>query len=307
MQWAFVDRLRGRRRKSPKRAAVQVVRPDLDLLRSERPALGWMGHASFVVRMANQTVLIDPVVSTSLGPGLTRNVPCGIAVEDLHVDVICISHNHRDHLDAPSIDRIVKTQRAQGRALPRVVCGQGLAPFFEKRGLQCDALGWDDHVDVDALRIAFVPAQHWSQRTPFDQNQTLWGGFVLGAHGGRAVDDDAPFEGPTVYHSGDTAYAACFERIRRRWGAPNYALLPIGAYDPEWFMRQQHMNPADAVQAFLDLQAKTFVAMHWGTFKLTDEPLDEPPQLLQDLWDDQGLAPSRKWQLAVGETRVLMA
>jgi L-ascorbate metabolism protein UlaG (beta-lactamase superfamily) len=135
-----------------------------------------------------------------------------------------------------------------------------------------------------------VPSQHWSRRSLFDEDKTLWGGFVI---------DDASRR---VYHSGDTAYFSGFSEIGTRCGPLDAAMLPIGAYDPRWFMAPQHMNPADAVQAFRDLGAQRFFAMHWGTFKLTDEPLDEPPALLRALWREHALDESRLFVPAIGET-----
>ena len=143
------------------------------------------------------------------------------------------------------------------------------------------------------MKIAFVPSQHWSQRGPLDRNHTLWGGFVLEGGGRR------------VYHSGDTAWFEGFAEIGRRFPALDAALVPIGAYDPEWFMRRQHMNPEDAVRAFIALKARLLCAMHWGTFKLTDEPLDEPPLLLAEERQKQRVPAERVWVARIGESRRL--
>ena len=134
-------------------------------------------------------------------------------------------------------------------------------------------------------------------RAPWDKNKRLWGGFVY--------ESRRPGEG-TSYHAGDTAFSEqTFTAIAERFPAIDWAMLPIGAYDPEWFMRRQHMNPEDAVRAFRDLGAKLLCAMHWGTFKLTDEPLDEPPQLLEEERAKQGVAPGAVWVAAIGEGRLL--
>ena len=127
------------------------------------------------------------------------------------------------------------------------------------------------------MRVTFVPSQHWSRRGLFDTNQTLWGGFVIEGRAAR------------IYHAGDTAYFEGFREIGARFPGIDAALLPIGAYDPAWFMERQHMNPEQAVQAYVDLGARKFVAMHWGTFKLTDEPLDEPPRRLREEWARRAL------------------
>jgi L-ascorbate metabolism protein UlaG (beta-lactamase superfamily) len=149
---------------------------------------------------------------------------------------------------------------------------------------------WESETIRGEVRVTFVPAQHWSRRGLRDVNQTLWGGFVV--------------QGPSgsVYHAGDTAYFSGFAQIGARVPRIGGAMLPIGAYDPPWFMERQHMNPEQAVQAFVDLGARTFVAMHWGTFKLTDEPLDEPPRRLRAEWERRSLAPEALRIPAIGET-----
>jgi L-ascorbate metabolism protein UlaG (beta-lactamase superfamily) len=171
-----------------------------------------------------------------------------------------------------------------------VIAGLRLELLFRRHGLFCTELGWWETARVGDVRITFVPAQHWSRRGPFDANQTLWGGFVIQ---GRSA---------TLYHSGDTAWFEGFAEIGRRFPGIDAALLPIGAYDPAWFMEKQHMNPEQALRAFGDLGARTFLAMHWGTFKLTDEPLDEPPVRLEAERRRLGLPPERVRVLAVGET-----
>ena len=138
--------------------------------------------------------------------------------------------------------------------------------------------------------MTYVPSQHWSRRSFGDSNRSLWGGFVIEA-GGIAV-----------YHSGDTAYFDGFAEIGRRFPRLDAALLPIGAYDPRWFMSKQHMDPHEALDAFRDLGARRIVAMHWGTFKLTDEPLDEPPALFREDATGRGLGPDVACLAAVGET-----
>src|SRR5690606_23873644 len=151
---------------------------------------------------------------------------------------------------------------------------------------------WQTEV-VEGIAITFVPSQHWSQRGPTDRNRSLWGGFVIEADGLR------------LYFAGDTAYFSGFAEIGRRFPGIDAAMLPIGAYDPEWFMRKQHMNPEDALGAFEQLGARLFCAMHWGTFKLTDEPLDEPPALLEALRAERGIDPASVWVAAIGESRRL--
>ena len=165
-----------------------------------------------------------------------------------------------------------------------------MTAFFANEGISATELDWWQSVDLGSIKVTFVPAQHWSRRGIFDANDTLWGGFVV--EGGSAC----------IYHSGDTAYFAGFSEIGRRFPLIDAALLPIGAYEPAWFMEKQHMNPEQAVQAYLDLGARTFFAMHWGTFKLTYEALDEPPRRLDAEWKKRQLPETAKRVLAIGET-----
>jgi L-ascorbate metabolism protein UlaG (beta-lactamase superfamily) len=268
LRWMLLDRLAGRRRRAPSRAPVPQVEPDEELLRNP-PLQGlrvtWLGHASFLVQGEGTSVLVDP----ALGPRISiiaRNAGPGLRAEQLpRIDASLVTHNHYDHLDLP-------TPRSVGAP---VIAGLGTRENL--RGMPCTELAWWDRLHVGGLSVTFVPSQHWSRRSFNDVNEALWGGFVIEGGGAR------------VYHAGDTAYFAGFQDIGKRFPRLDAALLPIGAYDPEWFMRSQHMTPEDAVQAFVDLGARRLVAMHWGTFKLTDEPLDEPPRRLLTDWERRHL------------------
>jgi L-ascorbate metabolism protein UlaG (beta-lactamase superfamily) len=288
-KWIVADKVTGQRRKSPPRASIPTSEPDLELLalppgRGEGARLTWLGHASWLVQLDGVSLLIDPVLSDSLSGVVRRNVPPGVPVELLPlIDAQLVTHNHRDHLDLPTLKRVKS----------RVIAGTGHRSLLEGQGLACEELGWWQQTKVGEVAVSFVPSQHWSRRGLADTNEALWGGFVLEGSSAR------------LYHSGDTAYFEGFKEIGRRYPRLDGALLPIGAYDPEWFMRNQHMNPEDATQAFVDLGARTFVAMHWGTFKLTDEPLDEPPHRLDAEWKRRGLPTEEKRVLAIGETITL--
>jgi L-ascorbate metabolism protein UlaG (beta-lactamase superfamily) len=286
LRWAVVDRLLGRRRRSPPRAPVPDVAPDLDRLRrppgpGEPARLTWLGHASWLVQLDGVSLLIDPALGPTLFGGTPRNVAPGLGIADLpHIDSQLVSHSHYDHLDVPTLTAVKAP----------VIAGLRLERLFRRIGLPCTELGWWETANLREVRVTFVPAQHWSRRGPFDGNRTLWGGFVI--QGG----------GATIYHSGDTAWFEGFSEIGRRFPGLDAALLPIGAYDPAWFMERQHMNPEQALRAFEALGARTFLAMHWGTFKLTDEPLDEPPARLEAERVRLGLPAERVRVLAVGET-----
>lgn len=234
---------------------------------ADRPSVTWIGHATVLLQTAGVSILTDPHFGDDTGKLYRRYEPPGVALADLPpIDVVVISHNHRDHLDEGSV-------RALG---PRVhyVVPLGLAPWFRARGLTCvTELDWWQATDVTTrdgrtVHITLVPAQHWSQRSGVDRNKSLWGGYVIDGGGER------------FYFAGDTGYPAAFTEVGRRFPNIDFALLPIGAYAPRWFMHPQHMSPEDAARAFHDLGARNLVPIHWATFKLTDEPMDEPPRLL---------------------------
>jgi L-ascorbate metabolism protein UlaG (beta-lactamase superfamily) len=285
-KWAIADKLAGRRRKSPSSAPVPTVAPDAAALKAppgpgEPPRVVWLGHASWLVQMAGLSFLIDPVLGE---PFLLpkRNAPAPLAADALPpIAAQLVSHNHYDHMDMGSL-------RAVGAP---VVTGLGNARHLGR--LASVELGWWDSVQIGEVGVTYVPSQHWSRRSFGDANQSLWGGFVIEAGGA------------SVYHSGDTAYFGGFAEIGARFPRIDAALLPIGAYDPQWFMSRQHMNPTDALNAFRDLGARRVVAMHWGTFKLTDEPLDEPPALFRQLAAARGLDEQVARVAAVGEALTL--
>ena len=274
-------------RRSPSRADVPFVKNDGAALRGAgRDALTWIGHATYLVQLGGRTVITDPILSPRVAI-VPRNAPPGLTHETLpHIDVVTVSHNHYDHMDLPTLARLARAPEP-----PAIVVPTGLAAAMRKIGYRdIFELGWWQTAEVRDLAITLVPAQHWSRRGLTDTDETLWGGFVIEGGGVRA------------YHSGDTAYFSGFAEIGRRMGPIDAAMLPIGAYDPRWFMRAQHMNPEDAVQAFVDLGAKRFFAMHWGTFKLTDEPIGEPPVFTRDVWRERGLDEAALEIPAIGET-----
>ena len=284
-KWAVLDKLAGKRRVSPDRSPVARVEPERALLATP-PGLGeparltWLGHSSWLVQLDGVSLLIDPALGPELFGGIDRNVAPGLTVAELpRIDAQLVSHSHYDHLDLPTLTAVKAP----------VIAGQRLERFFRRNGLFCTELGWWQSTRVGDVTVTFVPAQHWSRRGPFDGNETLWGGFVIQGRGA------------TVYHSGDTAWFEGFAEIGRRFPGIDAALLPIGAYDPAWFMEAQHLNPEQALAAFQALGARTFLAMHWGTFKLTDEPLDEPPLRLEAERQRLGLPAERVRVLAVGE------
>jgi L-ascorbate metabolism protein UlaG (beta-lactamase superfamily) len=283
LRWNVVDRITGRSRRHRSRFRPSTRPGEVAAL--ARPGLTWIGHASFVARIGGKLVATDPIFSTRVAGTVRRTVPPGLALDALPpLDVVTVSHNHYDHMDLPTLRRL-------GPA-PLYVVPVGNGRHLERIGLGrvVELDWWQSHV-VDGLEITCVPARHWSMRAPWNRNQALWGGFVFrGAEG-------------ALYHAGDTAFFDGFREIGARVGPIDWACLPIGAYEPRWFMAPQHMNPEEAGQAYLDLGARILVAMHWGTFQLTDEPLGEPPERIRAFFRDRGLDDERLWLLDVGENR----
>lgn len=285
-----LDPLRGRRRKAPAGPPAPGGNPDPALAGSREPPdrLTWIGHSSFLAVVAGTTVLIDPIFSRDAGWLYPRHAPPGLRPDQLpEIDLLLVSHSHYDHLDAPSVE-----------ALPRslaVVVPLGLGRWFERRGFtQVRELGWWETAALGKLRVTLVPARHWSRRTPWDTNHSLWGGFVI--EGG----------GTAIYHAGDSGWFDGFAEIGRRFPGLAAAMLPIGAYEPAWFMEPNHLNPEQAGRAFLELGARRMVPMHWGTFQLTDEPLAEPAERLRAWWRKEQPGDGRELALLkLGETRSL--
>jgi len=223
------------------------------------------------------------VFSKVIAGVIPRHGEAGLLPTDLPpLSALLVTHNHYDHLDAPSV-------RALPRELP-VFAAAGLGPWFSKRGFtRVTEMRWWERTTSGPLAITFVPARHWSKRRLGDTNKTAWGGFVV--EGG----------GTTLYHAGDTGWFEGFREIARRFPMIDVALLPIGAYAPAWFMGPHHMNPEEAVEALDVLRARAMVPMHWGAFQLTDEPLVEPAERLRRAWELRRPA-ARLHVLAVGET-----
>jgi L-ascorbate metabolism protein UlaG (beta-lactamase superfamily) len=247
----------------------------------------WIGHATFVLRIGGLVVLTDPVWSRRIPGVRARMTPPGLPFEALpRVDAVVISHNHFDHLDAPTIRRLP-------RDTTMLVPG-GLAWWFRRLGFEhVVELDWWENTRIGALTMRFVPAHHWSRRTLFDGCQSLWGGWVL------------TVPGHTVYFAGDSAYGPYLSEIGARCGGIDLALMPVGAYLPRWFMKPLHMNPAEAVRGCSDLGAERMATMHWGTFALSAESPMAPVEQAREAWSASGRDRADLWDLAVGETRVL--
>jgi L-ascorbate metabolism protein UlaG (beta-lactamase superfamily) len=224
------------------------------------------------------------VWSTALSGVMKRLVPPGVPLDAMPpIDIVLVTHDHRDHMDLPTLAKL-------GDA-PLYIVPVGNGPRIKHPNVV--ELDWWQTHEVGDLAITLVPARHWSMREPWNKNATLWGGFVVRAPEGVA------------YHSGDTAFGDHFAEIGQRVGAIDWAMLPIGGYNPRWFMEPQHVDPIEAARGFEALGARNLLAMHWGTFRLTDEAVGEPPQTLRAYWREHGLHPDRLWICDIGEARVL--
>jgi len=248
-------------------------------------AITWVGHATYVVQIGGRTILTDPVWSASIPGVRARLRPPGINFDAVgHIDAVVISHNHYDHLDAPTIRRL-------DRDTPIFVPGM-LGAWFRRRNFRnVVELDWWETVTLDGVEIAFTPSHHWSRRGLYDSCKTLWGGWVFTT------------PSTSIYFAGDTGYGHWFGEIASHHPRIDVALLPIGAYEPNWFMKPVHMNPSEAVRACLDLGARRMATMHWGTFALSAEPLLEPPAKAVAAWLAAGQSREDLWDLAIGESR----
>lgn len=287
MRWQY-SRLFSTRRPDPPGYTTPRQPNDGAALHRPEPSLTWVGHATFVQRLAGKLVATDPIWSEKIQGVVPRLLPPGVALEALpKLDLVTISHAHFDHLDMPTLQRLgPETRFVVPLGNKKLLNDAGLTNVVE--------LDWWQSHSEGALTITLVPAQHWSMRFPWDRNTRLWGGFVYQSPEG------------TSYHAGDTGFSEdVFRQIGARFPGIDWAMLPIGAYEPVWFMGPQHMGPEEAGLAWKLLGAQHLCAMHWGTFRLTDEPLSEPCERLRAWWREQGHAASRLWILEVGETRVL--
>jgi N-acyl-phosphatidylethanolamine-hydrolysing phospholipase D len=266
--------------------------------RQTEPVVTWLGHVSILLQVGGLNILIDPTLADHAGPmgrvGAPRRVPAPINPRQLPaIDVVLISHNHYDHL----CDFTIAELLASGQT-PKFFVPLGLKTWFDARSIaQVTELDWWGQADLgNDLRLHFTPAQHWSRRTPWDTNASLWGGYMV--EWARSSLPSWRFMFP-----GDTGYSSDFKTIRQRLGAVDFLALPIGAYLPRDFMRNMHVNPADAVQLMLDLDAKQCMGVHWGTFMLTQEAFDHPVRDLGIALAQRKLPTDRVWLMRHGETR----
>lgn len=274
-------------------ADLPVVPNDGRALRESRgeATVTWVGHSTLLVQLDGVNLLTDPNWSGRASPvsfaGPRRLVPPGLRFEDLPpIHLVLISHDHYDHLDVATVERLARVHR------PRFLVPLGLKAWFAKLGIhEVDELDWWESRTVGGLALTCVPAQHFSGRTLWGRNRRLWSGWVVAGRDRR------------LFFAGDTGYYDVFKEIGRRLGPFDLAAIAIGSYMPRVIMRWTHTTPEEALQIFQDVGGERFVGIHWGTFDLAEEPLDEPPRRVEAEARRLGIAAERIWALRHGETR----
>ena len=288
----LADLLRWQRTREPAPWPEQVaVTPAIPAARVEGDAIiaTMVGHATVLVQTQGLNILTDPIWRDRASPvdwaGPKRVAAPGVAFDDLpRIDLVLLSHGHYDHMDVPTLKRLWERDR------PLILVPLGHGRMLAEAGIEARELDWGEAVPLGPLTAVAEPVYHWSSRWFLDRNRALWAGWTLVAPGGN------------IFFAGDSGYGdGAYFRAVRRHGPVRLALLPVGAYEPRWFMSEQHMNPAEAVRTLADLGAEQALGLHWGTFQLTDEARDAPPAELAAARDAAGVAAARFPALAPGE------
>jgi L-ascorbate metabolism protein UlaG (beta-lactamase superfamily) len=246
------------------------------------PSYTWIGHSTFLIQLNGLNILTDPVWASRMGFQKRLTEP-GIPLRDLpEIDVVVISHGHYDHLDFPTLKKL--------KGDPHYYVPIGLGSLFRKKGYtKVTELSWWENANHNGVEIHFVPAQHWTRRTLTDMNTSHWGGWVIQS------------QNQTLYFVGDTGYFSAFTEIGERFSIDT-VFMPIGAYEPEWFMSDSHISPEDSVRAFIALKAKQFVPMHYGAYRLADDTGPEALERLKKEWEKRQLPKEQLIVLELGET-----
>jgi len=293
LRWLLGRNWRGTRAKWPAWAPSPYADRPPARVEGDVWRISYVGHASFLIQTAGLNILLDPVWSKRASPfgfiGPKRVNDPGIAFADLPpIDVVLVSHAHYDHLDVATLSRLAAAHR------PRVITALGDDAIMRNHDpvIAAEAYDWNDRVEIGAgVAVTLVAMRHWSARNLSDRNMSLWASFVIETPGGR------------IYFVADSGYGdgRHFRTARDRHGPLRLAILPIGAYEPRWFMREAHMNPAESVQALIDCGAELALGHHYGTFQLTDEPIDAPLAALAEALAVAGIPEQRFRTLRPGE------
>lgn len=272
----------------------EYARPNLRDIKNPNPKeilISWVGHSTFFIQVGGLNIITDPIWSNRASPfswlGPKRYAYPGISFSDIpNVDVVLISHTHYDHLDRPTIKKL--------GVAPHYVLPTNVAAWFSKLGIMNTMeLPWWMSTQIGDIKITAVPAKHWSKRNLFGTSDAGWGGYIIESPAGM------------IYFAGDTGYhPGYFKEIGKRFPRIDLGLIPIGAYYPEWIFGRFHINPREAVLVHQEVGAKRSIGMHWGTFKLTEEPLWEPPILLAKEAVTARLSPEEFTAMKIGETRL---
>jgi N-acyl-phosphatidylethanolamine-hydrolysing phospholipase D len=269
----------------------EVAQPAMSLIQqpdSNHLQITWIGHSTFLIQTEGINILTDPILSDYCGPNfllkVKRVAPPGVPFEELPpIHLVLISHNHYDHLDAPTVERL-------GNG-PTYFLPLGIARWFEKRKIKnIVGLDWWQTSSLHGLKFHSVPMQHFSNRTLFDRNKTLWSGWMVETKSAR------------IFFAGDTGYSLVFKEIADRLGPIQISIVPIGAYRPRWFISPVHVDPAEAIKILKDIHSHMAIAGHWGTFKLSDEPLGEPSFYLRKVMKEKGIHEGQFIIMKFGET-----
>lgn len=286
--------MQGQRARWPWRVRNKSFAPPPERVEGDALKATWVGHSTVLLQTQGLNILTDPFLSSRASPvpfaGPRRVRPAALTAETLPpIDLILLSHNHYDHMDLPALRRLGRRHAAH------VVTPHGNAQRVRRASpaFGIDELGWGDSLEHKGVRIHLTPALHWSKRGLFDANTALWGAFVVETSGG------------VIYFAADTGFGtgSTFADVRDRFGAPRLSLLPIGAYEPRWFMHPQHMNPDEAVKAHKLLGTRASLAIHHGTIQLTDEAIDAPVEALRQALTEHSVDPASFLVPDAGETR----
>ena len=283
---------------NPEAVDFEISDNDPEFLKKNKElnTLTWIGHSTLLIQYNGINILTDPHLTKRASPvsflGPKRYTPPGLSIEELpNIDLIIISHNHYDHLDKLTIEKLFEKQPENP---PHIFVPLNLKKWFEELGMDyVTELDWYESKKFKKWIIHAIPVQHWSMRSPWDRNKTLWAGWVLETKGFR------------FFFAGDTGYSKDFQDIAKKFGQFDLSAIPIGGYEPRWFMKAAHINPEEAVKIHKEINSRYSVGIHWGTFILTDEPVEEPPRLLQKFSKKLGLKSKDFFVMKHGETMSL--